>query len=169
MNAHCESLDIWCYESISAHNFKDSKSIDFNQIEDKQLESISKLTESSLISKSSIYEIDNVSNYESPLKCFRGYRFSSHFTKCNQLEEAYSKFYCNTIDPRRPFCPFDLHGSCKDSNCIYQHLNSMTMDNLQRTEHLLSYCPQLLGLSSLNPTQKEAIKKLSKFKKKLFF
>ena len=63
MNAHCESLDIWCYESISAHSFKDSKSIDLNQIEDKQLESTSKLTESSLISKSSIYEIDNVSNY----------------------------------------------------------------------------------------------------------
>ena len=63
------------------------------------------------------------------------------------LDEAYSKFYCNAIDFRRPFCPFDLHGSCKDSNCLYQHSNVMIMDNYQRTEHFLSYCPQLLELN----------------------
>jgi hypothetical protein len=39
----------------------------------------------------------------------------------------------------------------------------MTMDNFQRTEHLLSYCPQLLGLSSQNATPKETIKKLSMY------
>src|SRR5579883_1918516 len=86
--------------------------------------------------------------YESPLRCFRGYRFSSHFSQFMPFEEAYSKLYCNSIDARRPFCPFDLHGSCKDSSCVYQHLNVITMDNFQRTEHFLSYCPQVLGFGS---------------------
>jgi hypothetical protein len=36
----------------------------------------------------------------------------------------------------------------------------MTMDNLQRTEHFLSYCPQLINVSETLP-QKEAIKRLS--------
>ena len=111
-------------------------------------------------SSNTIYPIGEVNNYESPLKCFKGYRFSSHFVKLNSIEDTYSKFYCNSIDISKPFCPYDLHGSCKDSQCVYQHLNVMTMDNLQRTEHLLSYCPQLLNLSS-NPNSKEANKKLS--------
>jgi hypothetical protein len=110
-----------------------------------------------------IYMIENVSKYESPLRMFRGYRFSANYEKLNSFDEAYSKFYCHNIDFRRPFCPFDLHGSCKDSACIYQHSNVFTMDNIQRTEHLLSYCPQLLGLSCEKPTQREAVKKLSKF------
>ena len=114
--------------------------------------------------KSRIHIIDDVSKYESPLKVFRGYRFSSNFSKINQFEEAYSRLYCNAIDFRKPFCPFDLHGSCKDSNCIYQHSNVMTMDNFQRTEHFLSYCPDLLQLSE-SPTAKEAAKKLKNYAK----
>jgi len=39
------------------------------------------------------------------------------------------------------------------------------MDNLQRTEHLLSYCPSLLELSSQHPSQKEAVKKLKLYAK----
>lgn len=119
-------------------------------------------THSNFISESNqIHILENVENYESPLKVFRGYRFSSHFSQFSPFEDAYSKTYCNSIDYRRPFCPFDLHGSCKDSNCLYQHSNKITMDNYQRTEHFLSYCPQLLELSSDTPTQREAIKKLS--------
>ena len=115
--------------------------------------------------KPQIHIIDDISKYESPLKVFRGYRFSSNFSKLNQFEEAYSRFYCNAIDFRKPFCPFDLHGSCKDSNCIYQHSNVMTMDNFQRTEHFISYCPSLLELSSDLATPKEAIKKLKTYAK----
>lgn len=60
----------------------------------------------------------NLVDYESPLIMFRGYRFSKTFCELNNFESAYSKFYCNSIDIRKPFCPFDLNGSCKDSNCI---------------------------------------------------
>lgn len=38
----------------------------------------------------------------------------------------------------------------------------MTMDNLQRTEHFLSYCPQLINVTETLP-HKEATKRLSKF------
>lgn len=135
--------------------------VDCDMTNNYSCNNIMDMTHTYVHSDSSVYIIDDVSNYDSPLKCFRGYRFSSHFDQFNQFEEAYSKIYCNAIDFRRPFCPFDLHGSCKDSNCIYQHMNVLTMDNFQRTEHFLSYCPQLLELSSDKPTQKEAIKKLS--------
>ena len=40
----------------------------------------------------------------------------------------------------------------------------MTMDNFQRTEHFLSYCPDLLELSE-TPTSKEAVKKLKNYAK----
>jgi hypothetical protein len=59
-----------------------------------------------------------IANYESPLLMFKGYRFSKTFCELNSFETAYSKFYCNSIDIRKPFCPFDLNGSCKDSNCV---------------------------------------------------
>lgn len=36
------------------------------------------------------------------------------------------------------------------------------MDNFQRTEHFLSYCPELIGVTESTPS-KEAIKRLSKF------
>ena len=114
--------------------------------------------------KNELHLIKDVSKYESPLRVFRGYRFSSNFSKFNQFEEAYSRLYCNAIDFRKPFCPFDLHGSCKDSNCIYQHSNVMTMDNFQRTEHFLSYCPNLLELSDA-PSPREAVKKLKAYAK----
>ena len=114
-------------------------------------------------SKEVVYEIEDVLAYESPLKVYKGYRFSSNFSKTSEVEEAYSKFYCNMIDFRRPFCPFDMHGSCKDSQCAYQHFNVTAMDNLQRTEHLFSYCLQMLGISPAVTTQKDAVKKLSKF------
>ena len=146
----CSSLS-----SISIQNVLTSSNYcQFNQCSDRH----SNLTS---IESNQIHIIDNVENYESPLKVFRGYRFSSHFSQFSPFEEAYSKTYCNSIDYRRPFCPFDLHGSCKDSNCLYQHSNKITMDNYQRTEHFLSYCPQVLELSSDTPTQREAIKKLS--------
>jgi hypothetical protein len=38
----------------------------------------------------------------------------------------------------------------------------MTMDNLQRTEHFLSYCPELINVSE-SLSQKEAVKRLSMF------
>ena len=103
----------------------------------------------------------NTTTYESPLLMFKGYRFNKNFYELNNFEMAYSKFYCNSIDIRKPFCPFDLNGSCKDSTCIYQHSSVMTMDNLQRTEHFLSYCPQLINVTE-GLSQKEAIKRLSK-------
>ena len=169
---HAESFDIWCNESIlqeqqqSIFEFKNSHKLD------EELELYRRQTDAPYLSsnslattQNSIYIIGNVREYESPLKMFRGYRFSSNYSHLNQFDDAYSKFYCNTIDFRRPFCPYDLHGSCKDSNCMYQHSNAMTMDNIQRTEHFLSYAPKLLGLSSQNPTQKEAIKKLKLYAK----
>ena len=69
-------------------------------------------------SSSTSTKISNLRNYESPLLMFKGYRFSKTFCELNNFETAYSKFYCNSIDIRKPFCPFDLNGSCKDSNCI---------------------------------------------------
>ena len=162
---HCESLDIWCYESVTPVPLKLVKSVDFTQTVEVAPRTAAKqsLFMSAMSSSDNVFVVDDPAVYESPLKVFRGYRFSSHFVEFNELEEAYSKLYCNGIDPRKPFCPFDMHGSCKDSHCVYQHLNVLTMDNLQRTEHFLSYCPQLLGLSSPQAAPKEALKKLSKF------
>ena len=99
--------------------------------------------------------------YQSPLRMLRGYRFSSTFARANSFDDAYSKLYCHNIDVRRPFCPYDLHGACKDSQCPYQHASAMSMDNAQRTEHFCSYAPSLLALSSTQgATQREALKKL---------
>lgn len=106
-----------------------------------------------------IHEISDPSKYESPLLAFRGYRFNSNFSDLNNFDSSYSKFYCNSIDIRRPLCPFDLHGSCKDSNCSFQHSNSLTMDNFQRTEHFLSYSPQLVGITE-SMSHKEALKRI---------
>lgn len=171
-SSHCESMDIWCFESMtqasSSHEplVLDIKSpasvVNLTSNCDPSLFTREKPMKDKLVPKNDLYMIDDVMSYESPLKVFRGYRFNSSFTMANQFDEAYSKFYCNAIDFRKPFCPFDMHGSCKDSNCAYQHLNVMTMDNLQRTEHLLSYCPEMIGLTTANPSQKEAVKKLSK-------
>ncbi|RNA38546.1 zinc finger C3H1 domain-containing [Brachionus plicatilis] len=181
-HAYSESFDQWSYEflsdvapvslcfendhsdsstkpaSISIHNvLTTSNFCQFNQCD---------TSHSNLDSQTNqIHMLDNVEHYQSPLRVFRGYRFSSHFAQFSPFEEAYSKSYCHAIDYRRPFCPFDLHGSCKDSNCLYQHSNIMTMDNYQRTEHFLSYCPQLLELSSDTPTQREAVKKLKLYAK----
>ena len=186
-SVQCESFDIWCYEAIIPTNQKEIKQINlksseaiesatsksFNVITSRNFSELnakasknSALNDSKRSNSSSdeIYKIENVAEYESPLNMFRGYRFSSHFAEFNQFEDAYSKLYCNAIDFRKPFCPFDLHGSCKDSNCVYQHSNIMTLDNFQRTEHFLSYCPRLLELSE-NPTPKEAIKKLKAYAK----
>lgn len=185
---HSETFDVWSYESMITSNTGSLSLALSNDIIEHHSDvsikpsniSIRKVLTSSNfctlnecdtslttagVESNDIYKIDDVSNYESPLKVFRGYRFSSHFSQFTPFEEAYSKMFCHTIDYRRPFCPFDLHGSCKDSNCIYQHSNIMTMDNYQRTEHFLSYCPQVLELSSDTPTQREAIKKLKLYAK----
>lgn len=172
---HSNSFDVWSNECIIENKNETGANLLFAETKPKILNISQVLTSANftslvecnqastlpLIEHNSIYPIENPVEYQSPLRCFRGYRFSSHFSKFNNFEDAYSKFYCNLIDLRRPFCPFDLHGSCKDSNCIYQHLNVITMDNFQRTEHFFSYCPQVLSLSSEHPTQREAAKKLS--------
>jgi hypothetical protein len=152
---HNESFDVWSNESIFV-----SQNLKEFSIKSEQPTHESSLSSSNETHK--IYKIDDIGNYDSPLKCFRGYRFSKLYEKANDLEEAYSKFYCNTIDIRKQFCPFDLHGSCKDSNCVYQHSNVMIMDNFQRTEHFLTYCPELLELSA-QPSAKEASKKLKMY------
>jgi hypothetical protein len=72
----------------------------------------------SLFQKQDDVRLSNVLAYESPLSMFRGYRFNKNFCDFNKFETAYSKFFCHSIDIRKPFCPFDLNGSCKDSNCI---------------------------------------------------
>lgn len=174
-HVHHESFDIWCNESIvqsstpfSLSDLKNNK-LCLNEPEKKEeneMDEGNRVENSSFTShfNSKIFVINSVNNYESPLRMFRGYRFCSHYSQLNQFDDAYSKYYCNAIDFRKQFCPFDLHGSCKDSNCIYQHSNTMTMDNIQRTEHFISYAPKLLGLTQA-PTQKEAIKKLKLYAK----
>jgi hypothetical protein len=163
---HCESLEIWSNESIGSFFTKENQTSPFNLTQTETAElTKNEFNPRERRNSNCLFDIGDVGNYESPLKVFRGYRFNSNFLKANGLEETYSRFYCNSIDFRRPFCPFDLHGSCKDSNCTYQHTNVMLMDNLQRTEHLLSYCPKLLDLSSDNPSSKEATKKLKQYAK----
>ncbi len=170
--SHCESLDLWAYEAISG-SFKESKTFfkvnpvevcanvtSLNSCDFFNVQTAFRMNDTFDTSKP--YEIEDVLSYESPLKVFKGYRFSSSFAKTTDVTEAYSKYYCNSIDFRRPFCPYDMHGSCKDSQCLYQHFNVTTMDNMQRTEHLFSYCPQeVLGQSLSGLTNKEALKKLS--------
>jgi len=172
--SHCESLDLWAYEAISGVA-SDSRSLfkvkpvdvgtNLTSVNSDDFFSVKiDLKLNDTFEHGRPYEIEDPLSYESPLKVFKGYRFSSNFTKTSEVSEAYSKFYCHSIDFRRPFCPFDMHGSCKDSQCVYQHFNVTTMDNMQRTEHLLSYCPrEVLGqsLTQTGHTQKEAAKKLS--------
>ncbi len=172
--SHCESLDLWAYEAICGVA-SDSRSLfkvkpvdvgtNITSVNSEDFFSVKtefKLNDTFETDRP--YEIEDPLSYESPLKVFKGYRFSSNFMKTSEVSEAYSKFYCHSIDFRRPFCPFDMHGSCKDSQCVYQHFNVTTMDNMQRTEHLLSYCArEVLGqsLTQAGHTQKEAAKKLS--------
>jgi hypothetical protein len=73
-------LDIWCFESTTnSLNLKDFKPIDFSLIETKLPESTTNVNHKSIDSlfhfkSEKIHIIDDVSNYESPLKCFKGYR-----------------------------------------------------------------------------------------------
>ncbi len=71
MNSHCESLDIWCYESTNRLSFKDIKPIDYLNIE----ADLTDLPSKESLHRNGLYDIDDLLVYESPLKCFKGYRF----------------------------------------------------------------------------------------------
>ena len=75
MNIHCESLDVWCYESINRHSFRNIKHIDYRSRTEADLINLKNQKVIENIQKNKIYIINDVSLYESPLRCFRSYRF----------------------------------------------------------------------------------------------
>lgn len=62
--------------------------------------------------------------YESPLRYFRAYRFHSGY-KDSVAGGLKSLTYSNKIDPKKPFCPYELTSEPCPESCEFQHLNSV--------------------------------------------
>ncbi len=64
--------------------------------------------------------------YESPLKQFKAYRYHPEFP--SRVPRGYrSLTYFNAINPETPICRDEMHGSCIDPSCTYQHFASMEL------------------------------------------
>ncbi|PRP79053.1 hypothetical protein PROFUN_13131 [Planoprotostelium fungivorum] len=65
---------------------------------------------------------------ESILEIFRGYRLHPEMIKSGQ---THSNRYSHKIDPNREFCRFELHGTCLDDSCPWQHQRMYTMNEAE--------------------------------------
>lgn len=63
--------------------------------------------------------------YESVLKCFKSYRFSSFFKK-NMSSNTWS----NKIDCNKELCLNELNGNCNDYTCEFQHFRDMELNGM---------------------------------------
>ncbi|XP_041350627.1 zinc finger C3H1 domain-containing protein-like isoform X2 [Gigantopelta aegis] len=85
--------------------------------------------------------------FSSPLLKFKAYRFSPFFrTKANLTIPSIT--FSNKIDAKKIFCRFDLQGRCNDEKCSGQHQRDYKMSGQEILEDLVSYCPQLVGITS---------------------
>jgi hypothetical protein len=68
-----------------------------------------------------------------------------------------SDFFSNRIDPFKTWCYFDLHGSCRDSNCTNQHKSDFLLSNEEKLLDILSFNPTLASVThediAKNPIQ----------------
>ncbi|KAK0730042.1 hypothetical protein B0H67DRAFT_548076 [Lasiosphaeris hirsuta] len=62
--------------------------------------------------------------YKSPLRYFHAYRFHSDYQD-SIAGGLKSLTYSNRIDPKSPFCPYELDGQQCPGNCEFQHFKSI--------------------------------------------
>ncbi|KAK5656342.1 hypothetical protein OQA88_4722 [Cercophora sp. LCS_1] len=68
--------------------------------------------------------------YESPLKCFKAFRYHPNFYDWVP-EGLRSLTYMNRIDPNKVFCPHELWGRACPDGCTFQHLADITIPDDQ--------------------------------------
>ncbi|KAJ8002748.1 hypothetical protein DPEC_G00162170 [Dallia pectoralis] len=104
--------------------------------------------------------------YRSPLLVFKSYRFSPYFRTKEKLSLS-SVSYGNTVAPKKPFCRFDLTGTCNDDDCQWQHMRNCTFSGNQLFQDILSYNLALIGCSETSSTDDISVA-TEKYIKKLF-
>ncbi|KAG0225906.1 Zinc finger C3H1 domain-containing protein [Actinomortierella wolfii] len=93
--------------------------------------------------------------YESPLKMFKSYRFSTDFTRT--VKDGFrSLTYSNKIDPNKKMCLFELAGgACNDDNCESLHLRDCTLTDDELIVDLAKYTEGKDPISRQKFVQKE--------------
>ncbi|XP_065174641.1 mucin-12-like isoform X2 [Sycon ciliatum] len=61
-------------------------------------------------------------SYASPLTAFRSYQWTPDF---HRQFPATTATFQNSIAPQQKLCPYDLHGTCNDSKCPWQHISKV--------------------------------------------
>ena len=84
--------------------------------------------------------------YSSPLLMFQSYRLNPLY-RTNEKLPLHSLSHSNRIDPNRIMCRFELGGICNNTSCTGQHFKDIRLNKEELIEDLVSYAPQLAGLS----------------------
>ncbi|KAI9355425.1 hypothetical protein DFJ73DRAFT_279440 [Zopfochytrium polystomum] len=78
-------------------------------------------------------------NYESPLRSFRSYRFSDSVMK-KGVEAVNSTTFSNKIDFRKKMCMYEMQGvACNDESCTSQHFRTVKLSEPELLADLLKY------------------------------
>ncbi|KAK3578434.1 hypothetical protein CHS0354_037400 [Potamilus streckersoni] len=91
--------------------------------------------------------------YRSPLLHFKAYRFSPYFRTRENLSLS-SITFCNKILPKKMLCHFDIQGTCHDENCKGQHQGHYSMSEKEILQDIVSYCPEIAGVTRATPVVK---------------
>uniref|UniRef100_A0A8C4ND19 Putative zinc-finger domain-containing protein n=1 Tax=Eptatretus burgeri TaxID=7764 RepID=A0A8C4ND19_EPTBU len=105
-------------------------------------------------------------SYHSALLTFRSYRFSPYFRTKHCLHLS-SSTYSHKINPMRPFCPFDLAGTCNDDTCSWQHMKECQLSRDELFVDILSYNLNLIGCTERS-TASEIRRASAKYVEQLF-
>ena len=95
------------------------------------------------------------SPYVSPLLAFRSYRLSPYYRQRFSLKLS-SNSFAHKIDPFKEFCPYDVHGECRDAACPYQHERDYKLSDREliqvRSSKLFSSVPNFIYRFVLAPS-----------------
>lgn len=83
-------------------------------------------------------QVSPIPGYRSPLKCLRSWRLSPQYDL--RLD---SLTYSHKINPWIHLCAFELHGTCNDDECPFQHLRDATPTKAEVLEDLASYAEEV--------------------------
>jgi len=94
--------------------------------------------------------------YKSPVLSMRAYRLSQTFSTEWALDIR-SPTVSNRIDPNGVLCRFELHGSCNDNECKWEHARSYLMQDADVVADLAAYTNTSISAPKSVPEDKSQL------------
>ncbi|XP_064489846.1 zinc finger C3H1 domain-containing protein-like isoform X2 [Ornithodoros turicata] len=107
-----------------------------------------------------IHHVD-LKSYVSPLLHFRSYRLSANFLRLSN-QSLDSQTFCHKLQCRAHLCRYELHGTCNDDRCSWQHQRDYSCSDAEVLVDLALYSRELLGIKPEDSPQ-QCIAKAEKY------